>query len=53
MGAWVNEQGILNFVDKLKLSGLNTNFAVKTNYHVRVNPGTLQVDRDNYVAECN
>jgi hypothetical protein len=30
-------RGILNFVDKLKLAGLNTNFAAKTNYHVLVN----------------
>ena len=54
MGAWVNEQWLSNFVDKIRLTGSSTNFVVKSNYHVLVSPnGTVQVDRDNNEVECN
>ena len=54
MGSWVNEQWLSNFVDKLKLVASHTNFVVKSNYHVVVNPnGTVQVDRNDDLVECN
>jgi len=54
MGAWVNAQWISNFVDKLILVGGNTNFIVRSKYHVLVNPdGTVEVDNDDNVVECN
>lgn len=53
MGAWVNEQWLSNFVDQIKLVGGNTNFILKRNYHVLVNPdGTIKVSRDNVETAC-
>ena len=52
-GAWVNEQWLSNFVDKLKLVGSNTNFAVKTNYDFLVNPVELCRWTVTIMVECN
>jgi hypothetical protein len=52
--AWVNNQWIATFSDKLRIIGQNTRFFLKNSYHVTVTPDNEpKADLEKQESECN